>query len=331
MILCEQLVGPELGRDLASNELTGVRRIRKNLTLKVYRGHRRRLYAGLLLSLRDKMDQFEPSLGGVLMSYDGLTVLVITKKQRHRNNIHVTVRANFYVFFTAPGSLLSARIVKKQKDSATAQVNETFKMFISNTVSARHQEGQEITVRVLAVSYRSGVPELVGEAVTATRRQVLAEMERRKIRSLLDTRDDSLTGLEVVEVAGKGRGVRAVRLFSRGEPVVEYVGQLSCLGSSSSHSGERVRALREENNYNFYFQSAGSQYCVDASQETGRFGRLVNHSIVAANTNVKVEVVDNVPRLILFASRDIKTGEELLFDYGDRDKETRAANPWLCV
>ena len=91
MIPCEQLVGPELGRDLASNELTGVRRIRKNLTLKVYRGHRRRLYGGVLLSLRDKMDQFEPSLGGVLMSFDGLTVLVITK--RHRNNMQTETRS----------------------------------------------------------------------------------------------------------------------------------------------------------------------------------------------------------------------------------------------
>ena len=104
--------------------------------------------------------------------------------------------------------------------------------------------------------------------------------------------------------------MRAVRLFSRGDPVVELVGQLSCLGRSTSYSWERVRALREETNYNFYFQSAGSLYCIDASQETGRFGRLVNHSIGAANTNVKVEVVDNVPRLTLFASRDIKTGEE---------------------
>ena len=38
-------------------------------------------------------------------------------------------------------------------------------------------------------------------------------------------------------------------------------------------------------------------------------------------------VVDNVPRLILFASRDIKTGEEILYDYGERDSEARAANP----
>ena len=72
-------------------------------------------------------------------------------------------------------------------------------------------------------------------------------------------------------------------------------------------------------------------YSIDASKETGRFGRLVNHSIMAANTVAKVVVVDQVPRLTLFALTDITAGEEILFDYGDRDPETRAALPWLCV
>ena len=46
---------------------------------------------------------------------------------------------------------------------------------------------------------------------------------------------------------------------------------------------------------------------------------------------MKVVVVDNIPRLALFASRDIKRGEEILYDYGERDREIRAANPWLHI
>ena len=46
---------------------------------------------------------------------------------------------------------------------------------------------------------------------------------------------------------------------------------------------------------------------------------------------MKVVLVDNVPRLTLFASRDIKSGEEILYDYGERDREIRAANPWLYI
>ena len=158
----------------------------------------------------------------------------------------------------------------------------------------------------------------------------MAEVEKGKTRTLLETEDDELTGLEAVEVVKKGRGVRAVRGFSRGEPVVEYVGQLANLGRSSRSPGDQgAREAAVLTNYTFYFHSAGYQYKIDASQETGRFGRLVNHSIVAANCYVKVVVEANVPRLTLFASRDIKTGEELLFDYGERDPEVCAANPWL--
>ena len=59
MILCSQLVGPALGRDLASSELTSVKKIRKSLTLSVYRGHRRSLYAGVLLSLNRKLYKYD--------------------------------------------------------------------------------------------------------------------------------------------------------------------------------------------------------------------------------------------------------------------------------
>lgn len=59
MIEISQLVGPDSGRDLASNELTSVRKIRKRLTLRVYRGHKRRLYAGALVALCKKLYLYE--------------------------------------------------------------------------------------------------------------------------------------------------------------------------------------------------------------------------------------------------------------------------------
>ena len=71
-------------------------------------------------------------------------------------------------------------------------------------------------------------------------------------------------------------------------------------------------------------------FSIDASENTGRFGRLVNHAICGANTEVKVVNVNNVPRLVLFARQDILSGDEILYDYGDRDPETRAENQWLC-
>ena len=51
--------------------------------------------------------------------------------------------------------------------------------------------------------------------------------------------------------------LQAVRMFRKGDPVVEYAGKLVSLGRSA-----RMAAgwRREENDYNFYFCSGGSQY-----------------------------------------------------------------------
>jgi len=68
---------------------------------------------------------------------------------------------------------------------------------------------------------------------------------------------------------------------------------------------------------------------VDATEESGLLGRLVNHSRLKFNCSTKVVEVDDVPRLILVAARDIRPTEELLYDYGDRSKESLVAYPWL--
>lgn len=67
---------------------------------------------------------------------------------------------------------------------------------------------------------------------------------------------------------------------------------------------------------------------VDATKETGRLGRLVNHS-KAGNCQTKLHPINGSPHLILVASRDIKADEELLYDYGDRSKASVLAHPWL--
>lgn len=69
-------------------------------------------------------------------------------------------------------------------------------------------------------------------------------------------------------------------------------------------------------------------FSVDATKETDRLGRLINHS-KCGNCQTKLHDIDGVPHLILIASRDIKAGEELLYDYGDRSKASIEAHPWL--
>ena len=42
-------------------------------------------------------------------------------------------------------------------------------------------------------------------------------------------------------------------------------------------------------------------------------------------------MVGEVPRLILVAKHSINPGVELLYDYGDRSKESLKAHPWLAL
>ena len=78
-----------------------------------------------------------------------------------------------------------------------------------------------------------------------------------------------------------------------------------------------------------FFKSDSKRLCVDATIEDGTYGRLINHSAVEANLKIKVMKVENDLRVVFCASRRIESGEELLYDYGDRRKEAVEGNPWL--
>lgn len=69
-------------------------------------------------------------------------------------------------------------------------------------------------------------------------------------------------------------------------------------------------------------------HSIDATAESGRLGRLVNHSRFG-NLLTKTVMVKNKPHLILVARNDIPEGQEVLYDYGDRSKESLMHHPWL--
>ena len=86
-------------------------------------------------------------------------------------------------------------------------------------------------------------------------------------------------------------------------------------------------------------------FSIDATFESGRLGRLVNHSKARSNCSTKVVMLDGIPRLVFIAKKDILPGSELYYDYGDRfvciqvfsplhyfyfrDKINLLGNPWL--
>ncbi|XP_052793845.1 uncharacterized protein LOC128227385 [Mya arenaria] len=112
----------------------------------------------------------------------------------------------------------------------------------------------------------------------------------------------------------KGRGIKTLIGRDRGEFLLHYTGE-----KISGDEGER-RERRKSTGYRFFFDSNGQKLCVDASKESGRLGRLVNHGN-KKEANSIMKHVDG--HLFLFALRNIKAGEELLYDYGLKDL------PWM--
>lgn len=72
-----------------------------------------------------------------------------------------------------------------------------------------------------------------------------------------------------------------------------------------------------------------SIYSVDATKESDRLGRLLNHSRTDANCATRLVSIKDKPYLILETVRDVKAGEELLYDYGERSKDVLQHHQWL--
>ena len=69
--------------------------------------------------------------------------------------------------------------------------------------------------------------------------------------------------------------------------------------------------------------------CIDASEESSRIGRLINHSKSKANIRPKVIVYQDFPRIVFISTRIIEEGEELLYNYADQRKESTNNFPFL--
>ncbi|XP_072044661.1 uncharacterized protein [Amphiura filiformis] len=137
-------------------------------------------------------------------------------------------------------------------------------------------------------------------------------------------------GLKVTDILGKGRGVVSTKSFIQGDFVVEYYGDLINIKEAKEREAEYGKDT-SIGCYMYYFQFKTKQYCIDATMESGRLGRLLNHSSKSGNCCTKLVEVKGQPHLIIIAARDISEGEELLYDYGDRDKESLQAHPWLAL
>jgi len=210
--------------------------------------------------------------------------------------------------------------------SATQQLH-------GNMTQQQHglQGGSKAAKLALAASSSHKVTEYF--PIRRSERKPKAELLKEQMENIearLLANDDNGLGIEVTFFENKGRGIKAVKDFSKGEFVVEYAGDLIDIGTAKDLEA-KYSMDTSKGCYMYYFKHKGKQYCIDATGESGRFGRLLNHSRVNPNCVTKVVMLGETPRLILIAKQDIAAGTELLYDYGDRSKESLKAHPWLSL
>jgi len=127
--------------------------------------------------------------------------------------------------------------------------------------------------------------------------------------------------VSVIKTEKKGHGLRANVPLKHGDFIFEYIGEVIPEGTFR----KRMRLYDDEGIKHFYFMSLSKGEFVDATKK-GNLGRFCNHS---CNPNCYVDkwVVGDKLRMGIFAERNIKPGEELVFNY---NVDRYGANPQPC-
>ncbi|KAA8546452.1 hypothetical protein F0562_002809 [Nyssa sinensis] len=107
----------------------------------------------------------------------------------------------------------------------------------------------------------------------------------------------------------KGYGLQLLEDISRGQFLIEYVGEVLDMHAYEA----RQREYASKGHKHFYFMTLNGSEVIDACAK-GNLGRFINHS---CDPNCRTEkwMVNGEVCVGLFALRDLKKGEEVTFDY----------------
>lgn len=122
--------------------------------------------------------------------------------------------------------------------------------------------------------------------------------------------------LEVFSTESKGRGVRTLDTIPPGTFVCEYAGEV--IGFEEARRRQLAQKSMDHNYIIAVREHAGSGSTTETFVDpaaVGNVGRFINHSCQPNLVMLPVRVHSVVPRLALFASRNIDAQEELTFDY----------------
>ncbi|XP_046367753.2 uncharacterized protein LOC124143016 isoform X1 [Haliotis rufescens] len=135
-------------------------------------------------------------------------------------------------------------------------------------------------------------------------------------REAIRNSDMSPSYLRVVDFGPhKGRGIVAGKEFSPGDFITYYHG---------IHSSEKPDLNDFDHDYLFKLNHYRKSFWIDASEEDGSYGRLLNDEWITPNARPRVFFVDGEAHIAFLARRFIKAGEEIRFNY----KHGATTFPW---
>ncbi|XP_044016079.1 histone-lysine N-methyltransferase SUV39H2-like isoform X1 [Aphidius gifuensis] len=117
---------------------------------------------------------------------------------------------------------------------------------------------------------------------------------------------------------GRGWGVKTIKFIKKGTFITQYVGEV-ITNEEAERRGKEYDAAGRTYLFDLDYNEVGEQcpYTVDAATY-GNISHFINHSCEpnSAVYGVWIDCLDpNLPKLALFATRDIYRNEEITFDY----------------
>lgn len=222
---------------------------------------------------------------------------------------------------------ISEKPVEKQLDTISKPSSPLLLKWSNKPVTQAKGKKKKVKKKEDKQSRQTEVPEYFAVRRSSRKSKSVIQSEKQKAleEAVLSGKEQDL---EVQEVEGKGRGVFAKQEFSRGQFVCEYAGELISYEVAKERE-KFYEGKTEFGCYMYYFTFKNKKLCVDATKESDRLGRLLNHSRTDANCATRLVSIKDKPYLILETIRDVKTGEELLYDYGERSKDVLQYHQWL--
>ncbi|KAF4612764.1 hypothetical protein D9613_011728 [Agrocybe pediades] len=104
-------------------------------------------------------------------------------------------------------------------------------------------------------------------------------------------------------------GLYAMEKISRGEMVIEYVGEVI----RAQVADKREKAYERQGIGSSYLFRIDEELVVDATKK-GNLGRLINHSC-DPNCTAKIITISGEKKIVIYAKQDIELGDEITYDY----------------